>query len=176
MIGMATHLSRKGSAMKKTSIILFSVACCCFVGCGREARQKADADADMEAIQKSIYEPHSSILAAGDLELWLSNFSEDVVYMPGNQPTLRGKNAVRQWAQEGFDRFSLKEDIKVEKIKVSGDLAFALFTYSFHATPKSEGKASHDDGRAMHILERQDGGSWKITYQISNRASPSEGT
>jgi ketosteroid isomerase-like protein len=87
--------------------------------------------------------------------------------MPTNQVTLRGKDAVRRWAQ-GLSQFDLKEDIAIEKITVSGSLAFSLFTYTFHAIPKSKGEVIHQNGRIIQILERQGNGSWKITYHISS--------
>jgi ketosteroid isomerase-like protein len=157
--------------MKSAFLIPIAITFALFVGCQPIEKSKGNSNADVDAIKKTIYEPHSSIIAAGDTERWLANFSDDVVYMPTNQATLRGKDAVRQWAQ-GLNQFDLKEDIAIEKITVSGDWAFSLFTYSFHAVPKSRGKAAHYSGRIIQILERQDNGSWKITYHISSSEIP----
>lgn len=112
------------------------------------------------------------MIARGDIEGWLANFSDDIVYMPTNMKTVRGKDAFRQWAKEGFDQYDLEEAINIEEIKVSGDLAFSLFTYSLRQTPKAGGEAQQYDGRIIQILERQDDESWKITYHISNSENP----
>jgi uncharacterized protein (TIGR02246 family) len=153
--------------MKTAFLIPIAITFVLFVGCQPIEKSKGNSNADVDAIKKAIYDPHSSMIAMGDTEGWLRNFSDDVVYMPANQATLRGKDAVRQWAQ-GLSQYDLKEDISIEKITVSGDLAFALFTYSFQATPKSEGKAIHTNGRIIQILERQGDGSWKIKYHIES--------
>ena len=153
--------------MKRTLLISVAIAFALSVGCQPQKRSETNSRAEVDAIKKAIYDPHSSMIAMGDTEGWLRNFSDDVVYMPANQATLRGKDAVRQWAQ-GLSQYNLKEDISIEKITVSGDLAFALFTYSFQATPKSEGKAIHTNGRIIQILERQGDGSWKIKYHIES--------
>jgi ketosteroid isomerase-like protein len=157
--------------MKRAYLIPIAIIFVLFVGCQPAEKSKGNSNEDVDAIKKTIYEPHSSIIAAGDTERWLENFSDDVVYMPTNQATLRGKDAVRRWAQE-FNQFELREDIAIEKISVSGDLAFSLFTYSFHGVPKSGGKAIHQNGRIIQILERQDDASWKITFHISSSEIP----
>lgn len=153
--------------MKGTLLISALIAFGLSIGCQQQRRWETRQKADIDAIKKTIYDPHSSMIAAGDTEGWLRNFSDDVVYMPTNQATLRGKEAIRQWAH-GLNQYDLKEDISIEKITVSGDLAFSLFTYSFQATPKSEGKAIRTNGRIIQILERQGDGSWKIKYHISS--------
>ncbi len=153
--------------MTRTLLISAVIAFGLSTGCQPQRRSETNQKSDIDAIKKTIYDPHSSMIAAGDTEGWLRNFSDDVVYMPTNQVTLRGKEAVRQWAH-GMSQYDLKEDISIEKITVSGDLAFSLFTYSFQETPKSGGNTMHYNGRIIQILERQGDGSWKIKYHISS--------
>jgi len=161
--------------MKRLLTVTPMVFLCCFtVGCQQNEEVARTPIEDVKAINKAIYEPHSSMIAAGDLEGWLANFSDDIIYMPGNMKTLRGKDAVRQWAQEGFDQYDVEETINIEEIKASGDLAFSLFTYSFKQTPKVGGEAEFYDGRIIQVLERQQDGSWKITRHISSSENPPE--
>lgn len=157
--------------MKKLLMILPVVILFCFTfGCqkqGEEAKPEVDIEADVEAI-KAMFEPYSSIIAAGDIERWLALYTEDVVFLPPNEAIVKGKDGVRQWGHPYFSQFDMEEAISLEEIKVSGDVAFLLMTTTFQATPKAGGETILENGKAIWILERQTDGSWKGTHTIWN--------
>ena len=58
------------------------------------------------------------------------------------------------------------EPFRHEEIVVSGDWAFQRYSYELTMTPKGDSDPMRIRGHGIHILRRQDGGSWKITKDV----------
>ena len=166
----------------KYLMILAGVVCLSFMlmpACAPEAVQEAEPDteeapsteADVEAI-KSVASQEVSAGSAGDLESFFSLLSDDIEIIPPNQPSVRGEQA-RQWLRDFLDQFTMQlEPYSNEEVVVAGNLAFHRFSFEWTVSPKGEGEPITERGAGIHIMERQQDGSWKITKDIWNSDSP----
>ena len=163
--------------MKKLLIVIPLVILLCFTfSCqqGEEAAEEpvVDVEADVGVIKDMLETLFPSLMAKGDIEQWLTVFTEDVIIMPPNSAALNGKDATREWARPSFDQFNLEADITVDEVEVSGDLAFARWSYSTRYTPKAGGDAILGIGKELWIFKRQSDGSWKCSHIIFNSDNP----
>ncbi len=138
----------------------------------RNAGQQAGSAADEAAI-RDMTSDYTAAVAAGDLQRFLSVFPDDVVVMPPDHPTARGRDAFTTFVKPFFDEFTLLETISYEEIRVAGDWAVGTFTYSFTTTRKAGGAASEELGKGIWLFRRSEDGAWKITHAVWNRDEPS---
>ncbi len=110
----------------------------------------------------------ASSLNAGDIDRWLSYFTEDAVSIPQNEPPLVGKDQIRIWIKAMSDQVTFDMDVTNEEVEVAGDWAFSRGTYTLTLTPKESGRSDIIDGRYITILTRQPDGSWKRYREIFN--------
>ena len=104
----------------------------------RNAGQQAGSAADEAAI-RDMTSDYTAAVAAGDLQQFLSVFPDDVVVMPPDHPTARGRDAFTTFVKPFFDEFTLLETISYDEIRVAEDWAVGTFAYSFTTTPKAGG-------------------------------------
>ena len=109
---------------------------------------------------------------AGDLEGWLSFFTEDVLIMPPNEPALRGKGAVRAHNSPLFQKFDLHEETDEREVEVAGDLGYIRAHWKWVLTPKNGDEVITDIGSSIWIVHRQADGFWKISKGIYNSDKP----
>ncbi len=130
-------------------------------------------EADIAAIEE-IGNLYALALETGDLELWLSLHTDDVVKMPPNAPASFGKDQLRANMEPAFDNFTFEMAIYTEETQVSGDMGFARGNYTVAITPKAGGETiiSEPDGKALTIYKRQADGSWKISHDCYNSNVP----
>lgn len=139
------------------------------IGCA--PREQADLEAVTVAAQK-IWNRYSATLEAGDLEGWLSLWTDDGIQMPPGEPAVVGKDRIRVRNKAVLDQFTFHIGITNEEVAATGDWAFARGTYTATLTPKAGGKVLAVDGKYLTILQRQPDGSWKIHRDIFNSNAP----
>ena len=135
------------------------------IGCASES--SSDTQADEEAIN-AIWSTYESSLEAGDIEAWLSLWTEDGVQMPPNEPPVIGKNQLRTRNGGALDIFAVEIDITNQEVGVAGDWAFSRGIYTATFAPKDGSEPIPVDGKFMTILKRQGDGAWKIHRDIFN--------
>lgn len=131
-------------------------------------------EADVQAVldlEQSVFDAQ----IAGDLEAWLSTFTEDAIVMAPNLPAVTTKLAIRQWYAPYFEQFHLHEEVDDREVEVAGDWAYIRAHWTWALTPKNGGEAVIDTGKSIWILRRQPGGSWKIARAIYNSDIPLPG-
>ena len=139
------------------------------VGCSPQ--EGADLKADTAAVN-DIWDQYSSSLNSGDIDLWMSLWTDNGVQMPPGEPPVIGKDQIRARNKAVLDQFTFNMGITNEEVGVAGDWAFARGTYKATLTPQQEGEATFVDGKYMTILERQPDGGWKIHLDIFNSNVP----
>jgi ketosteroid isomerase-like protein len=158
--------------MRKFGVIL-SVVLIFFImsGCQRDQGVteglETDVDVDKEAIY-AWYDQKTETTNTGNFDGLKSLFSENVVFMPPDEPLYKGWEAYREWAQPFFEEFDIEENISYEEIEVSGDWAFIRTSYTMRSTPKAGGEPVLGNGKAIWLFKRQADGSWKGTHCIWN--------
>ena len=136
--------------------------------------KKVDIEADIEAI-KITHVEFDAALKAGDLDSWVSLFTEDAVQMPPNMPALVGKDAIRDFFQSFFEQKDFEGGGLIEEVVVCGDWAFVRGTYAFTITTKAGGEPIRDSGKWVAFNKRQPDGSWKYHRMIYNSDLPLSG-
>jgi uncharacterized protein (TIGR02246 family) len=131
-----------------------------------------DIEADARAIKDLLENQYASTIAEGDIERWMTFFLDDVIFMPPNAATLKGRDATREFARPFFEQFNMETNITVDDVEVSGDLAFARWGYSGRYSPKDGGDAILENGKEIWIFKRQIDGSWKCSHIIFNTDNP----
>ena len=134
---------------------------------------KVDVEADIAAIEDAMNQ-YALALNTGDLELWLSLHTDDIVKMGPGAPAIFGIEDLRAHNESGFDNFTFEMTIYPEETQVSGDLGYNWCTYTVSMTPKAGGETiiAEPDGKALGIYKRQADGSWKLSHDCYNSNVP----
>lgn len=157
---MNTDYSAKRNAFVVFGFVLLLAAC---------SRQDGADRQPVSGAVDEIWKQYSSSLNSGDLDTWMSLWTEDGVQMPPGEPAVSGKDQIRSRNKAVLDRFTFDMGITNQEVEVAGDWAFARGTYKATLTPKEEGgEIVHIDGKYMTILQKQPDGSWRIHRDIFN--------
>ena len=138
---------------------------------GRTAAQAPTSGADKKAIRAIIAEAVAS-LHAGAPERWTAIFADDAVLMFPGRPAITGREAIRNYAGEHFQRFRSEVNIEPMEIQVSGDWAFARTAVSGRFSPKDGSTPIELDYKEIAIYQRQPDGNWKVARLIGNSNRP----
>ncbi len=158
--------------MKNLIVFFLGIAILSMIAC----TTKVNTEADIEAV-KNLTEEYDAAINSGDLDSWVSLYTDDAVRMPPNSPALVGKDAIRSVMQSSFEKYTFDIKETAEEVIVAGDWAFARGTYTYTITPKAGGEPIGDDsGKWMAFHKRQPDGSWKIYRNIFNSDLPPSGT
>lgn len=142
----------------------------------REARlnstyRSIDVEADITAIKK-MFNQYTFGCETGDLDLWISLWTDNGIQMPPNEPAKIGKEQILARMKPLFDQFIIKIPITIKEVRVAGDWAFSRGTYTLSTTPKAGGETTKVSGKYLTIFEKQADGSWKIARDCFNYNAP----
>lgn len=129
--------------------------------------KQVTTEADVAAINE-IWNQYASSVISGDLDTWISMWTDSGIQMAPDAPAVIGKEQIRAKYESIFPQFIFKMAITNKEIRVAGDWAFSRGTYSASMTPKAGGETIEIDGKYLTILEKQTDGSWKIIRDCSN--------
>ena len=148
-------------------ILVITLAVLCFtLSC-----QKQDVEADIAAIGK-ILDNYTLGMNTGNLDLWMSLYTDDTIKMAPDQPSAVGKEQLLASMKPLFDNFTMEMAIDLEQVEITGGYAFARCTFTASMTPKAKGEPISIDGKALSIFKRQADGSWKIYIDCWNSNVP----
>jgi uncharacterized protein (TIGR02246 family) len=102
----------------------------------------------------------------GDAAGCAAVFTEDALFLPPNQPLLRGKKAIQELIQGWIDHICGTMINPMTECGVAGGLAFQVATYAFKDT------MTPDQGKFVEIFRLQPEGSWKVYFTIYNSDKP----
>jgi uncharacterized protein (TIGR02246 family) len=127
------------------------------------------------ALIYELWNEYAAAINAGDLEGWISLWSEEGLQMPPDAPRRVGKEKIQKEMALRFDQFNTsKMTIQPEEIHILGDRAYSYGTYEFEIVPKSGGKTKTYAGKFLDVLEKQLDGSWKIAIDCHSYNKPVE--
>lgn len=127
-------------------------------------------NSEISAINEVLY-AYASSCSGGDLERWMSLWTEDGVQMPPGSPTKVGKAEIRDAMSPAFKTMDLALKIlEIEDTQVSGDMGITRCRYSLQGTPKAGGEPLQlmAEGKALTLYRKQPDGAWKIAYDCFN--------
>lgn len=119
-------------------------------------------EADVAAINE-LYNQYCLGANSGDLDLFMSLWTDDAIRMGQDIPAAVGKAQIQSHFVALFAQFILKIVIYGEtEVQVSVDNAFSWGTATLSLTPKEGGPTAHVNAKWLDVLQRQADGSWKI--------------
>jgi uncharacterized protein (TIGR02246 family) len=156
--------------MKRLLILIPLVLLCC-LGCQQgEKVVTVDVEADIQAIKDIVADCNAAANTA-DADRGLVHYADDAVVMPANAPADIGKEVIRTKAKQAYGEVTAQEELVVEDVKISGDLAVARVTWSGIFTRNDSGKSWKQNGNWIWVFKKQPDSVWKIIYSIWSNES-----
>jgi len=120
-----------------------------------------------------LWNEYAAAANAGDVERWLSLWTDDAVQMAPGEPARVGKQQIRAAMQPTFDLFIISNLLmRIEEVRILGDWAYSHGTYGFEMTPKEGEEIRSYSGKFLDILVKGADGSWKIAIDCHNYNEP----
>lgn len=123
-------------------------------------------NADVVAIRR-LLDRVMEVSRQGDLEAYLSLYTDDALWMRQNRLADATKDDVRP-AYKFMQDYTFDQQMTINEIAVSGDLAYTRATFDGWLVPRPGKQLERVRALSRHImiLERQPEGSWKFTRDI----------
>jgi uncharacterized protein (TIGR02246 family) len=139
---------------------------------GCSGHRKMNLAAEEAAIRTTDAE-WLSAATSHDLERILPFWSDDATILSPGTPTVRGKNAIRQYVSGAFSTPGFSITWKTDKVEVSqsGDLAYSTGTDWISVTAP-DGKPVTQENKSVAIWKKQPNGSWKCVVDVMSPAAP----
>ncbi|GAA4017306.1 hypothetical protein GCM10022408_33570 [Hymenobacter fastidiosus] len=148
----------------KTYKLGFALFLVCLIGCnGKKVNTESEGQKVMQ-----LSRDWSKLAATDSLEKNLSYWADDAVYMFPGQPSLVGKQAIRQMVEKSMNIPGFRvswEPISVS-VSESGDMAY-LLEKSQITVNDSLGKPKTEYNKAISIWKKVNG-DWKNVVQMWN--------
>jgi len=110
---------------------------------------------------------------AKDVPQVLDVYTENSVFMPPNQPIIRGKDALKRFYEDLIKSGASGLKIDVAEVSGHGPLAYQSGTYEMDVKP-SNGPSDHDRGKYLFIARKLNG-QWRYEYMVWNSDLPPPG-
>ncbi len=138
------------------------------LACSQAGEQVSMAAADVEAINQ-VRELEAATLSSEAIEGLGAVYTNDVRFMPPNEPALMGLQASESWAADFVDEFAgVSLEYTGSDVTVAGDWAIERYAVTATFTPEAGGEAHTGNYKGIHIYRRQPDGSWRIAQDIWN--------
>lgn len=115
---------------------------------------------------RAFYDDWSARLLDGDFEGMAELYTQDAVFMPPNQPMIRGRDELLEFMRS-FPPVT-RADFEVDEIDGYGDIAYVTGRYSMTLEPEDAPEPIEDEGKYIEIRRRQPDGSWLLSRDIFN--------
>ena len=118
---------------------------------------------------KNWLDKYTTIVENGDIESYISLWTDNVVWMPPNASNLIGKQAISSFAEPYFSQYNIEFKPTIEEIKIISEFAYLRFTVIEKYTPKT-GNAEPlvVTDKDLFLLRKESDGSWVATHGIWN--------
>ncbi|MBC2839860.1 DUF4440 domain-containing protein [Robiginitalea sp. SC105] len=107
-----------------------------------------------------------------NLQEFLSLYTDNQipVTMPPNNPSIKGKENIRNFYQPMFSMENLTVEFYPETIEISksGDLGYVIGVYQTKIQDSTGNIINEDKGKYINIWKKQNDGSWKCPADIFN--------
>jgi uncharacterized protein (TIGR02246 family) len=127
--------------------------------------------ADEAAIRRTITELEQRI-NRGDPG-FVSIFAKDAVIIAPAAADVVGFDAIQAMYSGLMKQASMTVHFSTDEVAVAGDLAYERGTYTLKITDKASGRVLQDvKNKHLHIMKRQQDGTWKTWRMMVNSAKP----
>jgi ketosteroid isomerase-like protein len=104
----------------------------------------------------------------------LAMYAENSVFMPPNQPIIRGTEALKNFYDDMLNKQGAANlKLNVDEVSGHGPIAYQSGTYEMELKPAA-GAPSRDRGKYLFVLRKMGGanGAWKYEYTMWNSDLP----
>lgn len=98
-----------------------------------------------------------------------SYFTEDAIYMPAGQETVKGRKAIERYWHDAHDHGVKEFKVKVEKVEASGNMAYEIGSATARIRKTPEDEEAADSVRYLVVWRQDSDGAWRILADVSNR-------
>jgi ketosteroid isomerase-like protein len=144
------------------SVLLFAAACS---GPAPEEFTTKDAGAIRQQNEAFV-----TAFNTKDVAKILDLYAENSVFMPPHEPIIRGKDALKNFFTDLFQRGATNLRLDIAEVSGHGPLAYQSGTYEVDYKPAT-GTASRDRGKYLFVLRKM-GTGWKYEYTMWNSDLP----
>ena len=167
---MMTARSRRPWAGPIAACLAAAILC----ACGSRPSETKSTDAatrgasakDLAAISR-VHQEYVAAHNDADADRLVALFTDDAVLMPMDEPSLSGKEAIKEHYEEFFDQSPSAIELSPVETRVAGEWAFERIQVKV-TLPDGAREERHADVKYLWILQRQPDGSWKIARAIYN--------
>jgi ketosteroid isomerase-like protein len=104
---------------------------------------------------------------SNDLAQFMTNVTDDVVFLAPNSPAIVGADALEEWVAGYLEAYQTRWEKDTDEFVVRGDLAYERYSYRSVDTPRAGGPAAGtpvvtDAGNGLVIYRRGADGVWKV--------------
>ena len=124
---------------------------------------------DAGAIRQQ-HEAFVTAFNAKDVQTILDLYAESSVFMPPNEPIIRGKDALKSFYSDLFKRGATNLRLDIAEVSGHGPLAYQSGTYELDYKPAT-GAPGRDRGKYLFVLRKM-GNGWKYQYTMWNSDLP----
>ena len=152
--------------MKKITINAIMVIT--FLSCNQ---QTVDTKTEGEKLM-NLSREWSKVAATRDVEKTLSYWADDATVISAGQPTLKGKQAIRQMVEGSFKDPSFKISWEPESVEISksGDVGY-MIEHDNLTVNDSTGNPKTQYYKAVTVWKKQADGSWKNVVDVMSPES-----
>jgi ketosteroid isomerase-like protein len=106
---------------------------------------------------------------AARADAYVGGVAEDAVWMPPHASLVRGRSAIREWAEEFFSNWELEIATSTDvTTSLSEDLAVRRWTSMGTFVPYAGGDPVPFHQKFIEVLSKQPDGSWLISMRMWN--------
>jgi uncharacterized protein (TIGR02246 family) len=141
------------------------------LSCAPSGRHESGGAADLAAIAR-LRSEYTAARNDGDVQRLMALWTDDAVFMPMDEPTLTGREAIGRHIQDFLDQSPGEIELVPAETRVAGDWAFERGTEIVTMRTDPGGPSATIDVKYLVILKRQPDGSWKYARYIYNLEEP----
>jgi uncharacterized protein (TIGR02246 family) len=126
-----------------------------------------DSSMDVRAIRATIAR-WLELVRAKDIAAMLTLVTEDCVFLAGDAPALRGRDALEALYSKSLSLYDFDQRSDYEELRVAGDWAYGWGPDAITATPINGGDEIEYRGYGMTIFRRDADGVWRFARGINS--------
>ena len=154
--------------IRKATIGALAVAALAVAACAGPTQDEFTAKDTASIRQRS--DTLATAFNAKDVPKILELYADNSVFMPPNQPILRGGPALKTFFGDLIAQGANGLKLTVDEVSGHGPLGYASGTYEMEYKPAS-GSATRDRGKFLFVLRKMVG-NWRYEYMIWNSDLP----
>lgn len=156
--------------MKRSHFTVLSISCAVLMMTSCVTTPAHDHGSVRAAIERQAA-AWGDAVNRGDSAAVAALYTDDAVLMAPNAEPIRGRDAIRGFADTLRGLSPRDVRLTVEEVEVCGDTAFEVGSYTMSLQPPSQARMT-DRGKYLVVWKRQPDGSWRIHRDIFNTNVP----